>query len=62
MSMANAPLNGVGTGSYIPKDFHKTYATADIIAYDHDTRIKVGREYLAERYKTSTGANKLKII
>ena len=50
MAMAKAPLDGVGTGSYIPSDFHKTYATADIFRYDGSTRVKAGREYLAERY------------
>jgi len=50
MGLAHAPLNGVGTGSYIPKDFNATYATADIFLYNGVQRIKVGREYLADRY------------
>ena len=36
----------VGTGSFIPEDWHETYATADIIEYDGQARVKVGREFL----------------
>lgn len=60
MSFANAPLSGVGTGSYIPADFHRTYATADVFDYDGQTSIKVGREYLAERYATAKSQQTLK--
>tara|TARA_R110002124_G_scaffold287216_1_gene471514 strand:- start:204822 stop:206009 length:1188 start_codon:yes stop_codon:yes gene_type:complete len=62
MNLAKAPLTGVGTGSYIPKDFDATYATADIFEYDGDYKIKVGREYLGERYKESRKASELKIL
>lgn len=51
MQMAGAPLTGVGTGSYIPSNFHDTYATADILKYGDDYRIKTAREYLIERHK-----------
>ena len=46
MKEAAAPIDVVGTGSFIPDDWHETYATADIIAYDGAPRVKVGREFL----------------
>ena len=49
MADANAPIDLVGTGSFIPADWHETYATADIIEYDGQARVKVGREFLMRR-------------
>jgi nicotinate phosphoribosyltransferase len=46
MGAAKAPLNVVGTGSFLPATLTETYATADIIAYDGVNRVKVGREFL----------------
>ncbi|MGE3875002.1 MAG: hypothetical protein AB7F74_18780, partial [Parvibaculaceae bacterium] len=46
MGAANAPLDIVGTGSFLPATISETYATADIIAYDGVRRVKVGREFL----------------
>ena len=46
MADTRAPIDVVGTGSFIPNDWHETYATADIIAYDGIPRVKVGREFL----------------
>ena len=46
MGAANAPLNMVGTGSFLPATLSETYATADIIAYGGVRRVKVGREFL----------------
>lgn len=46
MAVAGAPIDMVGTGSYLPENWVETYATADIIAYDGVPRIKVGREFL----------------
>jgi nicotinate phosphoribosyltransferase len=43
---ANAPIDMVGTGSFLPATLAETYATADIIAYDGVPRVKVGREFL----------------
>ena len=34
MAAANAPIDVIGTGSYLPEQWSETYATADIIAYD----------------------------
>jgi nicotinate phosphoribosyltransferase len=46
MASANAPLDAVGTGSYLPELWSETYATADIIAYDGKPMVKAGREFL----------------
>ncbi|WP_119391181.1 nicotinate phosphoribosyltransferase [Taklimakanibacter lacteus] len=46
MGAAKAPLDVVGTGSFLPATLSETYATADIIAYDGVRRVKVGREFL----------------
>ena len=41
-----APIDMVGTGSFLPATLTETYATADIISYDGVRRVKVGREFL----------------
>ena len=46
MADTAAPIDVVGTGSFIPDDWHETYATADIVAYDGVPRVKLGREFL----------------
>ena len=46
MAEAEAPVDIIGTGSYIPAKWSETYATADIIEYDGQARVKVGREFL----------------
>jgi nicotinate phosphoribosyltransferase len=46
MAIASAPIDVVGTGSYLPDRWNETYATADIVAYDGESRVKVGREFL----------------
>jgi nicotinate phosphoribosyltransferase len=46
MADAKAPIDVVGTGSFIPDIWSETYATADIVAYDGEARVKVGREFL----------------
>ena len=46
MADTKAPIDVVGTGSFIPRDWHETYATADIVAYGDELRVKVGREFL----------------
>ncbi len=49
MADAQAPVDVVGTGSYIPEHWGETYATADIVDYDGHARVKVGREFLLRR-------------
>ena len=46
MGAARAPIDLVGTGSFLPATLNETYATADIIAYGKTRRVKVGREFL----------------
>jgi nicotinate phosphoribosyltransferase len=48
MAAAKAPLDMVGTGSFLPATLTETYATADIIAYNGVRRVKVGREFLLD--------------
>ena len=48
MGAAKAPVDMVGTGSFLPATLTETYATADIIRYDGQKRVKVGREFLHE--------------
>lgn len=49
MADAKAPIDVVGTGSFIPDSWHETYATADIVEYDGVPMVKVGREFLLRR-------------
>lgn len=49
MAVAGAPVDVIGTGSYLPENWVETYATADIVAYDGEPRIKVGREFLLRK-------------
>jgi nicotinate phosphoribosyltransferase len=53
MAAAKAPIDVVGTGSYLPELWSETYATADIVAYDGRPMVKTGREFLLK--KTSGG-------
>ena len=46
MASAGAPVDVIGTGSFLPDIWAETYATADIIAYDGEVRVKTGREFL----------------
>ncbi len=48
MGATNAPIDMVGTGSFLPSTLTETYATADIISYDGQKRVKLGREFLIE--------------
>ena len=48
-SLANAPLNMIGTGSFLPQVWSETYATADIVAYDGQPQVKAGREFLIRK-------------
>ena len=49
MAYANAPIDVIGTGSFLPDSWWETYATADIIAYDGQPRVKLGREFLLKK-------------
>jgi len=49
MAAADAPIDVIGTGSYLPELWSETYATADIIAFDGKPMVKVGREFLLRK-------------
>ena len=53
MAAANAPIDIIGTGSYLPQIWSETYATADIVEYDGEPRIKMGREFLLRKPSSS---------
>ena len=46
MSEAKAPIDVVGSGSFLPSNWTETYATADIVEYNGEPRVKIGREFL----------------
>lgn len=48
---ARAPVDMVGTGSFIPENFSDTFATADIFMYDGKPMSKLGREKLFQGLK-----------
>jgi nicotinate phosphoribosyltransferase len=48
MGAAKAPVDIVGTGSFLPATLTETYATADVISYGGVKRVKVGREFLLD--------------
>ena len=49
MALAQVPVDVIGTGSYLPEKWSETYATADVVEYDGEPRVKVGREFLLRR-------------
>ena len=49
MALAEAPVDVIGTGSYLPANWSETYATADIIDYNGLARVKLGREFLLRK-------------
>ncbi|MCH7944086.1 MAG: hypothetical protein IIB67_12770 [Proteobacteria bacterium] len=49
MGSVNAPIDIVGTGSFLPEIWPETYATADIVAYDGKPAVKLGREFLLKK-------------
>ena len=46
MASVDAPIDVIGTGSFLPERWDETYATADVIEYDGKPSVKVGREFL----------------
>ena len=49
MADVGAPMDVIGTGSFLPENWTETFATADAIAYDGKPDVKVGREFLLKR-------------
>lgn len=58
MADANAPIDVVGTGSFIPKLWNETYATADIVTYDGVESVKIGREFLLPSFRRAEAEKK----
>jgi len=48
---ARAPVDAIGTGSFIPEAYGDTFATADVFMYDGRFDIKVGREKMFQGLK-----------
>ena len=48
---ARAPVDVVGTGSFLPDNLGDTFATADVFLYDGKAGIKLGREKLFQGLK-----------
>ena len=46
MASVDAPIDMIGTGSFLPENWSETFATADIVDYDGTARVKLGREFL----------------
>ena len=46
MASVNAPINVIGTGSFLPENWSETFATADVVDYNGTARVKLGREFL----------------
>jgi nicotinate phosphoribosyltransferase len=49
MAEAHAPIDVIGTGSYLPEKWTETYATADVVEYDGKPSVKLGREFLLRK-------------
>src|SRR3546814_1842285 len=49
MAEADAPVDVIGTGSYLPTKWTETYATADVVEYDGVPSVQVGLEFLLRR-------------
>lgn len=62
MAKANAPIDVIGTGSYLPTKWQETYATTDIICYDGKFKVKSGREFLIKDYQERYGIKQPSLI
>ena len=54
MASAEAPIDLIGTGSFLPENWPETYATADIVEYDGEIQVKIGREFLLRNGRGKT--------
>ncbi len=57
MAEIAAPIDAVGTGSYLPDTWKETYATSDIVEYDGIASVKVGREFLLKRKRPGSNGS-----
>tara|TARA_Y100000590_G_scaffold248108_1_gene278838 strand:+ start:793 stop:1926 length:1134 start_codon:yes stop_codon:yes gene_type:complete len=49
MASVSAPIDIIGTGSFLPDLWDETYATADVVEYDGNPSVKIGREFLVQK-------------
>ncbi len=49
MASVDAPIDTIGTGSFLPERWEETYATADVVEYNGRAMVKTGREFLARK-------------
>lgn len=56
MASVKAPIDMIGTGSYLPESWPETYATSDIVEYNGKPQVKVGREFLLKNSRTRNGS------
>ena len=56
MASVEAPIDIVGTGSYLPQHWDETYATADVVAYNGKWMVKLGREFLMRKPRAKPNA------
>ncbi len=54
MGDVGAPIDVIGTGSFLPDSWRETYATADIVEYDGVASVKIGREFLIKKRSEKT--------
>ncbi len=47
----NPPIDIIGTGSTLPKTWGEVFATADIISYNGELQVKLGRENLIKEWQ-----------
>ena len=59
MAEAKAPIDIVGSGSFLPSNWSETYATADIVEYNGEPRVKIGREFLLRSRAGNAGGQPL---
>jgi nicotinate phosphoribosyltransferase len=59
MAETKAPIDVVGSGSFLPSNWTETYATADIVEYDGVKRVKIGREFLYRNKPNGSAAKPL---
>jgi len=57
MASVKAPIDVIGTGSFLPQDWPETYATADIVQYDGRISVKSGREFLLKDRRRNGGGH-----
>ena len=58
MASVNAPIDVIGTGSFLPENWSETFATADIVEYDGTARVKLGREFLLRNGEEDTSRSR----